>query len=83
MKIPMVRSPIFQVILPMNFKVKPDREPGMDQEERRQFLLRELLQENARYRDIGIPAGEEEQKQLLRGLMNVRLPRKIDRKSVV
>ncbi len=51
----------------------------MDQEERRQFLLRELLQENARYRDIGIPAGEEEQKQLLRGLMNVRLPRKIGR----
>ena len=51
----------------------------MDQEERRQFLIRELLQENARYRDIGIPAGEEEQKQLLRGLMNVRLPGKISR----
>lgn len=51
----------------------------MDQGERREFLIRELLQENARYRDMEIPAQEGEQKQLLRGLMNVRLPRKISR----
>lgn len=51
----------------------------MDQSERRRFLIRELLDENARYRDIGIPAGEDGQKQLLRGLMNVRPPRKIGR----
>ena len=33
----------------------------MDQGERRKFLIRELLQENAQYRDVEIPAGEEEQ----------------------
>ena len=52
----------------------------MDQDERRKFLIRELLQENEQYRDMEIPAGEGEQRQLLRGLMNVRLPRKISRK---
>lgn len=51
----------------------------MDQGERREFLIRELLQENMQYRDMEIPIREEEQKQLLRGLMNVRLPRKISR----
>lgn len=51
----------------------------MNQSERRKFLIRELLQENARYRDMEIPAGEAEQKQLLRGLMNVRLPGRIGR----
>lgn len=51
----------------------------MDQGERRKFLIRELLQENVQYRDMEIPAGEEEQKRLLRGLMNVRLPGKIGR----
>lgn len=52
----------------------------MDQGERRKFLIRELLQENVQYQDCEIPAREEEQRQLLRGLMNVRLPRGIGRK---
>lgn len=51
----------------------------MDQGERREFLIRELLQENMQYQDMEIPIQEGEQKQLLRGLMNVRLPRKISR----
>lgn len=51
----------------------------MNQGERRKFLIRELLQENIQYRDLEIPAGEEGQRQLLRGLMNVRLPGKISR----
>lgn len=51
----------------------------MNQSERRQFLIQELLQEDMRYRDMKIPAGSEEQKQLLRGLMNIRLPRRISR----
>ena len=51
----------------------------MNQRERRKFLIQELLQENVQYQDMGIPAGEEEQKQLLRGLMNVRPPKKIGR----
>ena len=51
----------------------------MDLGDRRKFLIRELVQENVQYRDVEIPTGEEEQRQLLRGLMNVRLPRKIGR----
>ena len=51
----------------------------MDQGERRKFLIRELLQENVQYRDLEIPTGEEEQKRLLRGLMNGRLPGRIGR----
>lgn len=51
----------------------------MNQNGRRKFLIRELLEENLQYRDIKIPTGEAEQKQLLRGLMNVRLPRRISR----
>lgn len=51
----------------------------MDQGERRKFLIRELLQENTQYRDMEIPEGEEGQKQLIRGLMNIRPPRKISR----
>lgn len=52
----------------------------MDQNERRRFLIQELLQENLQYLqypDMEVPAEEEEQKRLLRGLMNVRPPRKI------
>lgn len=51
----------------------------MNQGERRNFLIQELLQENVHYQDMEIPVGEEEQKQLLRGLMNIRPPRKISR----
>jgi len=51
----------------------------MDQEERRKYLIRTLLQEDVQYQDIKIPSGETEQKQLLRGLMNIRLPREISK----
>lgn len=49
----------------------------MEQEERRKFLIRELLKENSRYREIKIPVEETEQRKLLRSLMNVRMPGKI------
>lgn len=51
----------------------------MNQRERRTFLIRELLRENAQYKDLTVPSGEEEQRQLLRGLMNIRMPGKISR----
>lgn len=51
----------------------------MDQGERRKYLIQKLLQEDVQYRDMEVPAGEAEQKQMLRGLMNIRLPRRIDR----
>ena len=49
----------------------------MTQPERRSYLLQTLLGEDPQYRDLKIPAGEAEQKKLLRALMNVRPPRPI------
>ncbi len=46
----------------------------MTQAERRLFLIRSLMKEKTEYRDIDIPADEEGQRRLLRGLMNVRAP---------
>ena len=49
----------------------------MNQRERRQFLIQSLLRERPQYRKMEIPADEDEQRQLLRGLMNVRAPQRI------
>lgn len=46
----------------------------MNQSERRQFLISELLKERADYQKMQIPVRVDEQKRLLRALMNVRLP---------
>ena len=50
----------------------------MNQKERRIFLVQSLLDESEHYRQMKMPIEEEEQKWLLRGLMNVRSPRMID-----
>ena len=47
----------------------------MNQAERREYLIRELLKEAPRYSRVSVPDGTQEQKDLLRSLMNVRLPR--------
>lgn len=49
----------------------------MKQSERRIFLIKSLLQERTEYRDMSISADTEQQKQLLRALMNVRAPKPI------
>lgn len=49
----------------------------MTHDEKRLFLIQELLSELPRYRDMTIPADAKEQKRLLRSLMNIRLPRTI------
>lgn len=46
----------------------------MNQAERRIYLVKELLAEQPRYQDMAIPNDAQEQKDLLRALMNVRLP---------
>lgn len=51
----------------------------MNQSERRGYLIQELLKEDIRYQDMELPEAEEEQKRLLRGLMNIRAPKKISR----
>ncbi len=50
----------------------------MKQEERLQWLIEYLLQENEDYRKM--PSSEQERKQLLRALMNIRMPDQIDEK---
>lgn len=46
----------------------------MKQEERRVWLIRELVKEQPQYQDIAVPKAEDEQKKLLRALLNVRPP---------
>ena len=50
----------------------------MNQAQRRLFLLQSLLKEKTEYRDIAIPTEPESQRQLLRGLMNIRAPQNAD-----
>ena len=52
----------------------------MKQEERRRFLIEELLRERPSCRGQEIPADAESQKMLLRGLMNVRHPAAISQR---
>lgn len=46
----------------------------MTQKDRREYLIGYLLNENEAYKSVRIPSGEEEQKTLLRALLNVRMP---------
>ena len=50
----------------------------MNQDERRNYLIKGLLKERPEYENMQIPADVSEQKMLLRSLMNIRMPRKID-----
>lgn len=47
----------------------------MNQSERRQYLIRELISEEPEYKNIVAPRDAGGQKTLLRALMNVREPR--------
>lgn len=49
----------------------------MNQSERRMSLIRVLLKEHPEYRGLWIPADADTQWQLLRGLLNIREPRRI------
>ena len=50
----------------------------MNQNEKRLFLIRGLLEEQPEYRDMEIPSETEEQQILLRSLFNIRMPGEID-----
>ena len=47
----------------------------MNQKTRREFLIRYLLDESSGYKNANIPKSEHEQKDLLRDLFNVRMPK--------
>lgn len=49
----------------------------MEQQQRREWLIQHLYDEDDYYRNYGIPSDEQEQKNLLRSLMNVRMPKPI------
>ncbi len=49
----------------------------MEQVEKRKYLIKTLLAEQPKYRDMEIPEEAGEQKRLLRSLFNVRMPGKI------
>ena len=49
----------------------------MEQAEKREYLIKTLLSEQPKYRDMEIPEDAGEQKRLLRSLFNVRMPGKI------
>lgn len=51
----------------------------MTQAERRLFLIQSLLKEKPEYRNMSIPDSANAQRQLLRALMNVRMPAPINR----
>ena len=46
----------------------------MTHTEKREYLIKTLLSEQTRYKNITVPADEQEQSNLLRSLMNVRMP---------
>lgn len=46
----------------------------MNQKTRREFLIKYLMDESQSYKPASIPEGEQEQKNLLRALLNVRMP---------
>ena len=50
----------------------------MNQDERRNYLIKGLLKERPEYENMQIPSDAGEQKMLLRSLMNIRMPEKID-----
>ena len=50
----------------------------MEQAEKRKYLIKTLLAEQPKYRDLEIPEEAAEQKRLLRSLFNVRMPGKIN-----
>ena len=50
----------------------------MNQAEKREYLVRRLLEEDRRYGGVEVPADAVEQKRMLRSLMNIRRPQAID-----
>lgn len=51
----------------------------MTQTERRIYLIKELLAEQRKYRNLHVPTDPAEQKRLLRSLMNVRFPQAVSK----
>lgn len=55
----------------------------MEQEERLRILVRAFLDDSVRYASEEVPSDITEQKQLLRALMNIRPPGRMDQKTIL
>ncbi len=49
----------------------------MNQAERRLYLIKYLLKESTQYKDLDIPRDADQQRQLLRALFNIRMPKDV------
>ena len=54
----------------------------MNQNDRLEFLVKKFREDSGQYKDIEIPDGEEEKKNLLRSFMNIRLPKSMDTETI-
>lgn len=54
----------------------------MDQRERLRYLIDKFKSESDEYSDITVPEDEDDQRRLLRSLMNVRMPGRMDSKTI-
>ena len=52
----------------------------MNQEERLNYLVKELIDEEDELKEVEIPEDYQEKRRLLRALMNIRMPKKASRK---
>ena len=80
---PTASSPTSPAIPPISSEICPrqviEKERlTMTQSEKRLFLIQSLLKERPEYRQVETPRDPEGQRQLLRGLMNVRPPQAAD-----
>ena len=50
----------------------------MSQTERLNYLVKEFKEDSVRYRDLETPKDTEGKKRILRSLMNIRMPRRMD-----
>ena len=55
----------------------------MNQSERRRYLIQKLLNEQKEYSNYSIPEDSQGQKDLLRGLLNVRAPKVLSRDFLI
>ena len=54
-----------------------EREKTMNQAERRRFLIEELEKEEPAHQELQVPSGADQQRALLRGLLNIRAPKRM------
>ncbi len=54
----------------------------MTQEERLNYLVEEFKEDSVRYRDLETPKDTEGKKRILRSLMNIRMPRRMDARVI-